>query len=83
MIEPRLLLPRERSHFRYMSSLATPPCFGGLTWAVFHSAIEASPGGIYHLAQWKPTCGGQAAGKLHLALSGCSTSAGAVVLTSL
>jgi carbonic anhydrase len=42
MIDPSTLLPSERSLFRYMGSLTTPPCTQGIVWTLLRQPIEAS-----------------------------------------
>lgn len=42
-VDPMQLFPRNRSYFRYMGSLTTPPCSETLNWVVFRTPIEASP----------------------------------------
>jgi carbonic anhydrase len=49
-IDAAALLPAERTYFRYMGSLTTPPCSEGLTWTVFRDPIEASPEQIRRFA---------------------------------
>jgi carbonic anhydrase len=41
-VEPMDLLPKNRSYFRYMGSVTTPPCPETVTWVVFRTPIEAS-----------------------------------------
>lgn len=41
-INPRNLLPKNRSLVRYSGSLTTPPCSEGVTWLVMTTPIEAS-----------------------------------------
>jgi carbonic anhydrase len=43
MIDPATLLPTDRSLFRYMGSLTTPPCTQGIVWTLLRQPIEASP----------------------------------------
>ncbi len=50
VVDPAELLPRDRSFFRYMGSLTTPPCSEGLTWTVFKEPIEAAPEQIRQFA---------------------------------
>ena len=49
-IDATALLPAERGSFRYMGSLTPPPCSEGITWTVFHNAIEAAPEQIRQFA---------------------------------
>ncbi len=49
-IEPARLLPADRTYFRYMGSLSTPPCTEGLVWTVLRSPIEASHEQIHAFA---------------------------------
>jgi carbonic anhydrase len=49
-IDPGTLLPDERSYFRYMGSLTTPPCTQGIVWTLFQQPIEASPEQIRQFA---------------------------------
>ncbi|MCP5364439.1 MAG: carbonic anhydrase [Hyphomicrobiales bacterium] len=41
-ISPADLLPRDRSLYRYLGSLTTPPCSEKVIWTVFKQPIEAS-----------------------------------------
>lgn len=40
--DPRALLPEERSYFRYVGSLTTPPCSEVVSWVVMTESISAS-----------------------------------------
>ncbi|MDH3335642.1 MAG: carbonic anhydrase family protein [Rhodospirillaceae bacterium] len=42
MIKPDDLLPADRSYFRYMGSLTTPPCSQIVNWSVFKQPVQAS-----------------------------------------
>lgn len=42
MIDPNALLPADRSVYRYMGSLTTPPCSEGVNWHVLKDPITAS-----------------------------------------
>lgn len=44
--DPRALLPRRRSHFRYEGSLTTPPCSEVVDWEVIDQPITVAPGDI-------------------------------------
>ena len=50
MIDPGTLLPSDRSLFRYMGSLTTPPCTQGIVWTLLRQPIEASPDQIRQFA---------------------------------
>lgn len=52
--DPAALLPANRSGFRYMGSLTTPPCSEGLVWTVFREPIEVSPDQIRTFAALFP-----------------------------
>ena len=41
-VDPMGLFPADRSYFRYMGSVTTPPCSETVTWLVFRTPIEAS-----------------------------------------
>lgn len=49
-IDPAALLPGQRSFFRYMGSLTTPPCSEGVNWVVFDTPVEASEAQIKSFA---------------------------------
>jgi carbonic anhydrase len=49
-VDPAALLPVDRSFFRYMGSLTTPPCSQGIVWTVLQQPIEASPEQIAQFA---------------------------------
>ncbi len=49
-IDPMGLMPTNRSYFRYMGSVTTPPCPETVTWIVFRTPIEASQEQIEHFA---------------------------------
>jgi carbonic anhydrase len=49
-VEPGALMPGERSFYRYMGSLTTPPCTQGIVWTLFRQSIEASPEQIRQFA---------------------------------
>lgn len=51
------LLPVDRSYFRYMGSLTTPPCTEGVNWHVLKTPIEASKEEIAALAKTMPSSG--------------------------
>ena len=38
-IDPNLLIPKEKTAYRYDGSLTTPPCTEGVTWTVFKQPI--------------------------------------------
>jgi carbonic anhydrase len=42
-VDPTRLFPSDRSYFRYMGSVTTPPCPETVNWVVFRTPIEASP----------------------------------------
>ncbi len=42
MIDPNGMLPADRSVYRYMGSLTTPPCSEGVNWHVLQDPITAS-----------------------------------------
>ncbi|WP_082788307.1 carbonic anhydrase [Sphingorhabdus sp. M41] len=42
MIDPNGMLPADRSVYRYMGSLTTPPCSEGVNWFVLKAPITAS-----------------------------------------
>lgn len=42
-VDPAALLPRDRTYFRYMGSLTTPPCSEGVLWTVFRDPVALSP----------------------------------------
>ena len=50
MIDASTLLPSDRSLFRYMGSLTTPPCTQGIVWTLLRQPIEASPEQIRQFA---------------------------------
>jgi len=49
-VDPMGLLPKNRSYFRYMGSVTTPPCPETVTWVVFRTPIEASQAQIERFA---------------------------------
>ncbi|OQW31466.1 MAG: hypothetical protein A4E19_07560 [Nitrospira sp. SG-bin1] len=42
LFNPKDLLPKRRSYYRYFGSFTTPPCHEGVIWAVLHEPIEVS-----------------------------------------
>jgi carbonic anhydrase len=44
--DPRALLPRRRSHFRYEGSLTTPPCSEVVDWEVIETPIAVAAADI-------------------------------------
>ncbi len=50
MIDPGTLLPSDRSLFRYMGSLTTPPCTQAIVWTLLRQPIEASADQIKQFA---------------------------------
>jgi carbonic anhydrase len=52
--DPASLFPVQKSFFRYMGSLTTPPCSEGLTWTIFREPVEASPDQIRSFAALFP-----------------------------
>lgn len=50
-INPIFLLPTDRSYFRYVGSLVTPPCTESVLWFVMREALEVSPWQIQRIAQ--------------------------------
>lgn len=54
MVDPAALLPKDRTYFRYMGSLTTPPCSEAVTWTVFRSPLQASPDQIRQFAALFP-----------------------------
>lgn len=42
LINARDLMPDDKSYFRYMGSLTTPPCLEGVSWYIYKQPIEAS-----------------------------------------
>jgi len=52
--DPEAFFPKQRSYFRYMGSLTTPPCSEGLTWTVFREPVEASADQIRQFAALFP-----------------------------
>jgi carbonic anhydrase len=53
-IDPNDFLPHDRSYFRYMGSLTTPPCSEGVVWSVFREPIDASADQIRRFANLFP-----------------------------
>jgi len=49
--DPRALLPRSLSVFRYQGSLTTPPCSEGVSWHVAATTVQASATQIADLAR--------------------------------
>ena len=47
---PAALLPENRSYFRYLGSLTTPPCTQKVIWSVFRSPVEMSTGQVRKFA---------------------------------
>jgi carbonic anhydrase len=41
-VDANRLLPKERTHWRYLGSLTTPPCTEGVTWLVMKMPVELS-----------------------------------------
>lgn len=48
------LIPDDRSFFRYMGSLTTPPCTEGILWTVFRRPVQASQTQIDSLTRLFP-----------------------------
>jgi carbonic anhydrase len=42
VINPKDLLPKNLTYYRYFGSYTTPPCHEGVIWAVMHDPIEVS-----------------------------------------
>ncbi len=42
LINARDLMPGDKSYYRYMGSLTTPPCSEGVSWYIYKQPIEAS-----------------------------------------
>ncbi|GLK88824.1 carbonic anhydrase [Pseudomonas turukhanskensis] len=40
--DPALLLPSDRTYYRFMGSLTTPPCSDGVSWQVLRQPVEVS-----------------------------------------
>lgn len=53
-LNPQVFIPDDRSFFRYMGSLTTPPCLEGLTWTVFRNPITASADQVQAFASLFP-----------------------------
>lgn len=49
-IDPNALLPADRSIYRYMGSLTTPPCSEGVSWHVLSHAVTATKEQIEELS---------------------------------
>ena len=41
-LNPKHLLPKNHSYYRYFGSFTTPPCSEGVIWAIMHDPIEIS-----------------------------------------
>jgi len=41
-VDPAALLPTDRSYFRYLGSLTTPPCSQKVIWSVFRTPLQMS-----------------------------------------
>ena len=54
VVQPADLLPADRSYFRYLGSLATPPCSQKVIWSVFRNPIEMSPDQVRQFASLFP-----------------------------
>jgi carbonic anhydrase len=42
VVDPSTLLPADRSYYRYMGSLTTPPCTEGVHWLVLRAPVALS-----------------------------------------
>jgi len=42
LVNARDLMPDDKSYFRYMGSLTTPPCSEGVSWYIYKQPLEAS-----------------------------------------
>lgn len=54
MLSPLALLPQDRTYYRYLGSLTTPPCSETVIWTVFSSPLQMSRSQVETFAKMFP-----------------------------